>query len=432
MDKSSYLGRYSLSFFFLLMLVLPASFQAFRGMLLGLILVCSLRTDLLYHLVFDKTTVYLAILNIATSFFFVIMGFILSAPGALNVSTVYIIWPILYFYFIGYNSRKQDILPYMNIILYGCIISTVLVLLFIINTFVSLPGISAVASAQDFTIGIYDGFIELNSMNLATILYAFSFSLTILLLPKNFNYFKSGKMRNLNFVSLVLALLMILISARRAFWVVCLISPFIVIALFKVIKVSINIRKYLLPFLGVAVLASAVFLMLSLDLTVITTEFDSIFEFDNPDAESNYLRKEQYDALVNGWFENPILGKGLGAAASGSIRDEAAPWAYELSYIALLFQTGFVGMCIYGGSILWIYYKSIKIMRSKESLAIFMLAPQIVGLTCFLIVNASNPYLAKFDYLWTVFLPIATINVFSLKKDDLQIREANNKIITTE
>lgn len=422
MSNNKNIVKYSLSLFFLLMLVLPASFQAPRGLFLGLILLFSLRSDLLHRLVFDRPTVYLAILNIGASIFFIIYGFVLSAPGALSVSTVYVIWPILYFYFIGFNSKLEDILPFMKMILYGCIIAAILVSLFILNTFVGIPGVSAVASAQDFTVGFYDGFIELNSMNLATIMYAFSFSLTIVLLPMDLNFFGSGKMKTINFISLAVSLLLILISARRAFWVVCLVCPIIIIALFKLSGIRINLQKYLMPFIGFMLFAGLTFSLLALDLTVISTEFDTAFEFDNPDAESNYLRKEQYDALVNGWMDSPFLGQGLGATAKGSIRDEAAPWAYELSYMALLFQTGIIGMCIYGGSILWIYFKSIKIMRSKNSLAVFMLAPQLIGLTCFLIVNASNPYLAKFDYLWTVFLPIATINAFSLNKESIKTK----------
>jgi hypothetical protein len=36
--------------------------------------------------------------------------------------------------------------------------------------------------------------------------------------------------------------------------------------------------------------------------------------------------------------------------------------------------------------------------------------PVLAGMTCFLIANATNPYLGKFDCLWVIFLPIALIN----------------------
>lgn len=411
------------------MLIVPASFQGFRGVFLSLLVLFSFRMDLAKRLFYDKVTVYLAIINIAASVFFILNGLILSAPGALNVSTVYVIWPIIYFYFIGYNSKKSDILPYMSIVLYGGLVSSVLIILFIINSLIGLPFISSVAAGQDFSVGFYEGFIELNSMNLATVLYVFSFSLTIILLPKEFNYFSKGKLKFLNLLCFILSIVMILISARRAFWVICFICPFIIIAMFKLSNIQISIGKYLRPFLGVAFLTIAAFFILSFDISSFTTEFDTIFEFDNPAEESNYLRKEQYNALVNGWKESPVFGNGLGASASASIRDDSAPWAYELSYIALLFQTGLVGIFIYGGSIIWIIYKSIKIMREQSSLAVFMLAPQIVGLICFLIINASNPYLAKFDYLWTIFLPLATINVFSLDLEDSENMEMS-RIIT--
>lgn len=417
------LVRFSLNLFFLLMLVLPASFQAFRGVYLGIMLLFSLRFGLTKVLSYDKETIYIGSINIITSIIFIFIGLLLSAPGALNVSTVYVIWPILYFYFIGYNNKLRDILPYMSMILYGSLLSSLFISLFILGTFIGLPGIiTSIAKAQDFSVGFYDGFIELNSMNLATVMYSFAFCLTILLLPKKFNYFGAGKMKFINMLCIIVSIVMILISARRAFWMVCLICPLIIILLFKISGIRIKLMKYIMPFIGVAFLGVISFSVLALDLTTINTEFDSIFEFDNPDAESNYLRKEQYEALRDGWLESPIFGKGLGAAADKSVRDEAAPWAYELSYMALIFQTGIIGIVIYSGSIIWIFYKSIKIIKVKDPLTVFLLAPQIVALSCFLIVNASNPYLAKFDYLWVVFLPIATINAISLipKKGSLE------------
>ena len=86
------------------------------------------------------------------------------------------------------------------------------------------------------------------------------------------------------------------------------------------------------------------------------------------------------------------------------IRSDVMPWAYELSYLALLYQTGLVGLGIYATGIAWIYFMGVKILRSGGMFAESML-PLLVGMTCFLVANATNPYLAKFDGLWIIFLP---------------------------
>lgn len=420
MINSNNLGTRFVLFFFLLMLVLPASFQAIRGILLMLIFVFSLRPGLIKKLNYDKTVIYLGIINVLASLFFILNGLAFLAPGAISVSTVYFIWPLLYLYFIGYNSGIKDIRPTMKVVLYGGIISALLIVIFIINSLITLPAVSHIADAQDFSIGVYDGFIELNSMNLATVLYTFAFSLTILLMPKTIKSIALSNEKRLTIICFIFSLILIIISARRAFWVICLLAPFIIVAIFKLSKTRIRLTKYIFPLFAIFIVISVTFVTLSLDLGVITKQFDTIFEFDNPEDNSNYLRKEQYEALISGWKERPVIGNGLGAAAAGSVRDDEAPWAYELSYFALLFQTGLVGIIVYGSSITWIFYRGIKLMRTNN-LAKFLLAPQLVGLSCFLIVNGSNPYLAKFDYLWTIFLPVCTINALLIDKKNLKI-----------
>jgi hypothetical protein len=67
-------------------------------------------------------------------------------------------------------------------------------------------------------------------------------------------------------------------------------------------------------------------------------------------------------------------------------------------------------------------------MRRKKHSAIGLLVPQLVELRCFLIINASNPYLKKFDYLWTIFLTITSINVISLNSRLIK----NNPVVLSQ
>ena len=102
------------------------------------------------------------------------------------------------------------------------------------------------------------------------------------------------------------------------------------------------------------------------------------------------------------------MGAGLGATVSLR-RSVDQPWAYELVYVDLLFQTGVVGLLVYTAGVGWIYWQCIKSMRRTRDL-IPRLLPVLAGTTGFLIANATDPYLAKFDYIWVLFLPIAYLN----------------------
>jgi len=58
----------------------------------------------------------------------------------------------------------------------------------------------------------------------------------------------------------------------------------------------------------------------------------------------------------------------------------------------------------------------IRVIRTGGELGASIL-PIMVGMTGFLIANATNPYLARFDGIWTIFLPLAFINRWLLPEN---------------
>jgi hypothetical protein len=120
-------------------------------------------------------------------------------------------------------------------------------------------------------------------------------------------------------------------------------------------------------------------------------------------------RAQQFDALIRGWLTSPLLGSGHGAAAPDMVRSLEMPWAYELTYAALLYHTGLVGAFFYAGGIFWIYLQAVSIIRAGTALAPLTVAV-LTGTTTFLIAAATNPYLERYDALWVIFLPLAIIN----------------------
>ena len=85
---------------------------------------------------------------------------------------------------------------------------------------------------------------------------------------------------------------------------------------------------------------------------------------------------------------------------------------YELTYVALLFQTGIIGVLAYLGLLFWPVYKGAQLLKKTNEEAGLFIIPSIVGCACFLIANATNPYLQSYDFMWALFLPIAIINFF--------------------
>jgi hypothetical protein len=137
------------------------------------------------------------------------------------------------------------------------------------------------------------------------------------------------------------------------------------------------------------------------------------YDFQSPVDPGAVARSLQFNALIDAWAKSPVFGAGAGAAGATYVRDPSQPWAYELSYVALLYQTGLVGLLIYASGIAWIFWTGIRMIRSGHPLGL-RLFPVLIGMAAFLVGNATNPYLAKFDYLWVIFLPVAYINLWLL------------------
>ncbi|PWS28189.1 hypothetical protein DHW03_11610 [Pedobacter yonginense] len=398
--------------FFFLMLVLPASFQVPRGVILLGLLLFSLRDYALKRFKIYTPILNISIINVGCSVLFFFNGYANQNPGAVAVTTVFIFWPILYLYFIGFNVEKEQIYPLLKCLFYGGITSMIFIAALILWTLGFIPfDLSLIAKAQDFSVYWGDS-VEINAINLATIMYVLVFSLSFLIFPKDYNYKKIVSKKVVVF-TLLLAFIIVLLSARRGFWVVAIVAPVYIYIVYRLAGVKIRLKKYIIPIFAFLMLGLLSLTIFSLNNENFITEFSSSFEFDNPQVESNYLRLEQYNALVKGWEKSPIIGVGLGGAAEGSVRDTESPWAYELSYLALLFHTGIIGVLVYSMSVLWIIYKAIKLARMNKLYATILL-PQITALIAFLLINASNPYLGKFDYLWTIFLPIASINAIMI------------------
>jgi len=137
---------------------------------------------------------------------------------------------------------------------------------------------------------------------------------------------------------------------------------------------------------------------------------EKVFYVQDPNS-IGYRRYVQFLNLLGFIQENPFLGRGFGGVEEigGSV------WQFELSYLALLAQVGVVGFSIYLAGVLFLIRALIKIVR-KADVASALASAAASGLIVFLIVNATNPLLSKFDFLWVIFFPLALVNYTNTRK----------------
>lgn len=402
------LWLFLLQIFFILMLVLPTTFQTPRGGLLvlitGLAGIFALHTWRIHR---DVLIIWLVTIILGS--FGIAWGIINSAPGALRVTTVYLIWPMLYLLFIGLAHDLRVIKAIEAALLVGITLATGMALTVMLAGLLGYGGlIFPLLEFQGAAFGNYGGFIEFRTYSLTTVMYGFPFVLAFLLVRRS-------ELRGLKKLGIYLLLLAIILAAlgsgRRAFWLVMLLTPFIIFPFLQLSSCRLRMVQFSSLAFKSAVIASlaicGAIALIGLDPVVLINNFISAFQ--GQEASSS-LRFLQAASLWEKFTESPLIGHGFGSTVD-VVRSHDMPWAYELSYLALLMNVGLVGFFIYLTAVIWIALKGIEFSRlSSEFAKLFI--PLIVSLCAFLIMNATNPYLCKFDYLWIIFLPVALINAY--------------------
>lgn len=116
---------------------------------------------------------------------------------------------------------------------------------------------------------------------------------------------------------------------------------------------------------------------------------------------SDLTRIFQARAMIDSWWENPIIGNGTGTP----VYYLRGLWysgytANELSYLVILYQKGIVGLCAFVA----VVYKAQKRLKSMTEIEYFT-TPFSIAMISFLIPHAFNPYFANISTSWIVFLP---------------------------
>ncbi|WP_286748573.1 hypothetical protein [Marinobacter sp. UBA2688] len=398
--------------FFVLMLVVPTSLQTPRAIFLVLIttiaIVLSLRTWRVH-----RDIILLWLVTLLVGLFGVFWGVINSAPGALRVTSVYLVWPVLYVLFIGLAHDARVIKAIESALLLGIALATLMAITVMLAGLWGYGGvIYPLLEFQGAAFGNYGGFIEFRIYGLTTVMYGFPFVLSYILVRR-------GELRSLRKLGIYLLLFAIVLAAlgsgRRVFWLVMLLTPFIILPFLQfsscrlksVPLLSLTFRSSVLAVLTIA----GVIVAIGLDPVALVEIFVSAFQGQEASSGARYV---QAASLWGAFTNSPLIGHGLGSTVD-VVRSHEMPWAFELSYLALLMNVGFIGFLVYSTAVLWVAFKGIQLSRKNAEFA-KLFVPLITALSAFLIMNATNPYLGKFDYLWVIFLPVALINAYLTRR----------------
>ncbi|HWC73716.1 MAG TPA: hypothetical protein VG454_07235 [Gemmatimonadales bacterium] len=408
------IGIWISALLFFLMLFLPASYQAIKAPLLALVLAMIALQALAHRgLQLHRTVVAWTMLMVFTGLVFMFRGAAHGAPGALKMGGVYALWPLVYLLLIAGAATPGALRMMVRVLVVATIAVGVYGASYIMYVVGVLPASLYIPLEQNQRIGFYQGFVEINIDSIASLLFLIPFLVSALMTwPRT----EALIPRRWLWIALLSAIALAALSARRALLLVALLSPVFALLLRQLLPTAEKrasrriVWQFLLAApLTIAGLWLALHFAFGVSLSPVVDMFRRGFAFQSYGRAVE--RKEMFLNLLAGWAKSPLLGSGQGAIAPGWIRSQEQPWAYELSYMALLFHAGLLGFLVYTAGVGWIITMALRIIREGNRLGLCTLSV-LVGSLCFLLANAADPYLEKFDYMWVIFLPVALINVW--------------------
>lgn len=411
------------------MLFVPFEYKYLKAsILVFIILAVATQAAILGKAQIDIRVLFWCLILICTGILFVLWGILNGHTDSIKVFPVYVIWPIAYIFIIASITHIKAINNIFR--LFTCITFFIAIysIIYILSRLNILPTYAILSLIEGTRVSLETEFISYFIPSITSMIYLVPFMLSSLLLWDSNDYMPIKPIWF--YMALMLSLVIIIISSRRIFWVLLFLTPVFTFTFILFLKKNYRNIRYKIFYRNMkricVVILCVIFVPAFFYITEITEIFlksDVFVEAATFNDEGTVVRNEQMKKLLDGWLDVPLLGAGHGASLPNYQRSSETPWSYELSYSALLFQTGLIGFTIYFLEILWIFYIGIKLSRKNEKLSLYII-PTLVGMTCFLVANGTNPYIQAFDHLWTIFVPIILINLFLLNPSIETLKKA--------
>jgi hypothetical protein len=403
------------------MLFIPYEQVALKLALIGVVVAAAFifalrqRASLL-----DTKVLSWVLLLVCTGAFFVFWGIAHGVTDALKVLPVFVIYPIIFIFLVASLSQLESLDGLFKLLVNSALVISMYAALYMLAMVGIIPGEAVFSIVKEAVVSVGTEFFSYAMPSITSMLYLVPFLLSALLLWEDADSMPV-KRSWLGF-ALILSFVPVVFSLTRVFWLILLLTPVLTyMFMFALKKDSSRVRRKIFHS-NAARLSGYMFVIAILPLLYFHAALAELFFSSSTFVDAltfsdtgTSVRGEQFNMLIDGWMEVPLFGAGHGASLPGYRRSDAAPWAYELSFVALLYQTGLVGIALYFSSISWLFYSGLKLAWQNAGFALYVI-PTLVALACFLLATSTNPYLYAFDHLWTLFVPLMVINVFLLAR----------------
>jgi O-antigen ligase len=205
-----------------------------------------------------------------------------------------------------------------------------------------------------------------------------------------------------NFAS---TLLCIILSGRQGL-LVGFIGSLAVIIIIQAIASFTNIdksmryveegRKHITLMLSTILFFIIMILLVNNFVEFIHIDYQSLIERFTEKNKGDIDRLGQFSALLDSWYESPIIGHGNGALVSW-VRNDERPWRYELGHILRLHNMGLLGTGLQCFGFLLI---CIDLVRNFYKTGKIFYISSLAGLLSLLIADGTNPYMLRFTVLY--------------------------------
>ena len=387
-----------------LMLVFPTKLQVVKLLLLAIIFIFSIFK--LSGKGIPMKLLFWGYLYMLCGLISICYGMILNNPAPHKYILVYIFWPILFTYF-SFLIDKEYFYSLLKVIKYY--LSAILIIGIFACVIFNLS-LMQIDEFLGYESAIRPGYPIVGIMGPAvtTMIFWYFFYFTKFLL--------SNDVHLIDRVNLILGIIFIFMTSRR----ILFLNFFFVFVLTMLLLPFVKNKQQRNDMKGMLKKRMVRIFFLVIVLIYVAYKFE-LFDFS---AIGNFLsetgevsdtpRLLQSEALIEGWMENPFLGNGAGINAS--VARSETPGTYELTYLAMLFERGIVGILVFVLMYIVLMVWSIRCLN-KNAINTMDTFALIIALNLFMIANATNPYLNAFDYIWFLFILFVNIRISNENKE---------------
>lgn len=419
-----------------LMLFAPLAYQVIKapllGLTLGIVAVGVLDRKILR---IHPTILLWSTLMISVGLLYILLGLSRGAPGSVRLTTAYALWPLIFTFLLGGTCSPVVMNRLFKVLVFGALAISLYSLSYVLSILNLIPGWMYIEIDQGQAIGFHEGYVDINIHSTNSLIFLVPFLTGCILTWPSTRTMPVS--RAFLWVAYAVSLAFGILSARRALWVIIAISPFVALFFRSFVNRSVPMLSRS-RVVGIAVLGLAGLVVLFVALQqVFDIAFVDMFRkltiaFDMTSKEGGgSLRGYQLAQLLDHWSNHPWFGSGLGSVVPNYVRSETYPWSYELFYVAIMNQTGVIGLLMYILAGAWIFGHSIRILMEGGRLSLYVV-PALTGTLCYLVANASNPMIGKFDHVWIMFLPLIFVNYRLLNGPDGRKQSQLRRQVRTE